>query len=114
MPELPQRTGSGHARWTAQGIPSTVQNRHWQTLYQRPDPYSKSSACNDVSVIRRRTESVVVPCAALDSRAAKYWQFSVNELGELDIAAQIDYIHMVILYISQSKTTILAIIHFSC
>jgi len=45
--------------------------------------------------MRRGFEAVVLPCAALDSRAAKYWQFSVNELGELDIAAQIDYIHMV-------------------
>ena len=36
-----------------------------------------------------------MPCAAIDSRRAKYWQFSVNELGEQDIKAQIEYIHRV-------------------
>ena len=33
--------------------------------------------------------------AALDSRKPRYWQFSVNELGEKDIAAQIEHIHHV-------------------
>ena len=34
-------------------------------------------------------------CAVLDSRKPRYWQFSVNELGEKDIAAQIEHIHHV-------------------
>ncbi len=31
----------------------------------------------------------------MDSRKPRYWQFSVNELGEKDIAAQIEHIHHV-------------------
>ena len=34
-------------------------------------------------------------CAALDARRARYWQFSCNELGQQDIAAQIEHIHHV-------------------